>query len=123
MPATDYAKKIMLEAAINKTVLPLYANVYIGFSTADPGGGGSLSTEISGQGYQRIPMTFGDYVPPLTNTSQAVWVPQGTWASIGYAFLTDSSQGGNMLFYDVVTPVTPGIGYTLRIPIGNFTIT
>lgn len=123
MPATDYASKIMLEAAVNKTSLPLYANVYVGWTTADPGSAGNLSTEISGPGYQRIVMTFGIYVPPLTNTSEAIWIPTGGWAAIGYAFLADSSQGGNMLYYDDVSSVTPGLGYILKIPVGNFTIT
>jgi hypothetical protein len=122
MPATDYGNQIMLEAAVNKT-LPPYANVYTGFTTGNPGTAGSFSTEVSGPGYQRIPMTFGGYVPPLTNTSEALWTPTGGWSAIGYAFLADSSQGGNMLYYDDVDSVTPGLGHILKIPIGNFTIT
>lgn len=123
MPATDYANQIMLEAAVNGTELPLYANVYVGFTTNNPGSAGSFVNEVFGSGYQRIAMSFGGYVPPLTNTSEGLWVPTGGWSAIGYAFLIDSSQGGNMLFYDDVTLVTPGIGHILKIPIGNFTIT
>lgn len=122
MPATTYAKKLMIEALVNKTAMPSFANSYVGLATGDPGVSGSLVSEVTAADYNRIPLTFGEYTTYMANDILTSWAPSSAWGLVTYVFLIDSSQGGNMLFYDSVSGVSPGPGDLVRIPIGNFTI-
>jgi len=122
MPATTYAKKLMIEALINKTDMPLFTDSYVGLGSANPGDEGLFTGEVVAAGYNRIPISFGEYVTAMASDILVSWAPEGSWGLLTYAFLVDSRQGGNMLFYDSVTGVSPASGDILRIPVGNFII-
>jgi hypothetical protein len=124
MAETDYLNDALNAVWLKQVAFsPAYANVYVGFSAGDPGAAGDLSTEVSGPGYSRKPVSFGD--APFANTNELLWSAEGTWSSVlDYVFLADSSQGGNVLNSASITTVpTPSAGFKIRIQVGALTVT
>lgn len=122
MPETNYTESILNAALVKMVPLPTYANIYVGLHDANPTATGSFANEITGSGYGRAYLSLTD--EPYSNDTVIEWIVTGPWATVTYLSVSDSSQGGNMLLYNSISTITnPQAGTTIRIPVGNLTIT
>ncbi len=121
MPETTYALKILNAALVTMVPLPTYANVYVGLHSSSPGASGSFASEIVGTGYGRRYLSLTS--EPHFNDSLIEWNVASAWANVTYVSIIDSSQGGNMLLYETITPInSPQPGTIIRIPVGSLTV-
>ena len=123
MAVTDTWKKLSTEAVLKGASIP-FASVFIGLGGASFGviAGDVPSGEITGTGYERVPVTWTDFVADMTNSNSLLWSVGSGW-SVGAAFVSDSSQGGVVLMYDTFSTISVTSGDKVAIDIGNFTLT
>jgi len=78
--------------------------------------------EITGTGYSRQPISWTDYLAPMTNSAAITFQVGGAWSSVGAAFVSNASQGGEVLLYDTFAaiPVTPGD--SLKLDVGDLVL-
>lgn len=111
MPASAYLQQAMVNAIQRGTSYTAPSTVYAALHTGDPGSGGA--NEVSGGGYTRSAITantsqFNTATAGGTTTSKnvnAITFPTatGSWGTVTYASLWDTSSGGNMLYYAALT--------------------
>ena len=109
------------------------STLYIGLSTQDPGVAGSNILEPSGNNYSRVGYSndngTADWSAPVegitTNISDVQFSKStGAWGVITYFFIADSSSGGNVLYYEILsTPITVETNSTVQFLAGDLTIT
>jgi hypothetical protein len=124
MATTDTWKKISTEAVLKGTAVP-FGSVFIGLGNASFSviAGDAPSGEITGNGYERIPVQWTDFVADMTNSNILLWSAGSGWSAVGAAFVSDSFQGGSVLLWDGFATRTVNSGSTVRIDIGNFVLT
>lgn len=97
----------------------VYMALYSSTQTED-----DLGTELVGDGYARIPITFG--APSdgtFLNDAEALFAAAtATWLPVVSVDIKDASTGGNSLMYKAVTSTTIASGNQFRTPIGDFTL-
>jgi hypothetical protein len=114
--ASDYLENKLLDHTLRNTAYTPPAAVYLGLYSGAPtdAGGG---TELSGFGYARQAITFGDPAAAgaIANTVQVAFIANGDdWAQATHFGIFDAASGGNLLFWDPLdAPVTVGDGETL----------
>lgn len=92
--------------------------------TSNPGDD-DTGTEVSGNGYQRQPVTFSAASNRQIVNSNQVEFPEATgpWGTITHFGLRDAQTGGNLLFYGALTaPVTIGQGQQLIFRAGDIIV-
>lgn len=101
---TDNYKTKIMNALFLNTALASPAQVYLALFLSDPGPEGS-GTEVSGNGYVRMPIPWGAVVvDPTTHevsiaNSAVIQFPKatGNWGTIGWNALMDAQSGGAMI--------------------------
>jgi hypothetical protein len=124
MAVTETWKKLSTETVLKGYPVP-FGSVFIGLGTASFGViAGDLPTgEITGTGYERVPVTWTDFVADMTNSNTLLWSVGGGWSAVGAAFVSDSFQGGVVLMYDDFATRSVASGDKVAIDIGNFVLT
>jgi len=99
---------------------------YVGLFTADPTDAGSLSNEISGNGYARATVAFSVTNDLATNSSAVEFAAAsgGNWGTITHIGVIDASTSGNMIIHSALTTAKAiNDGDVFRIPTGDLDIT
>ena len=113
---TDYGERAVLDG--------LLEGKYLGLFTAAPGEG-TAGTEVSGNGYERQPISFGAAATSTGTTTAAndaavdFTANGGNWGSITHFGLFDAETSGNLHLYDAWSvSKTINDGDSLIVPIG-----
>ena len=87
---------------------------YIGLSTTQMGVGGSLSGEVSGNGYSRVEISndsssFNSAANGIVANKIRIEWPEATasWGTVLTVFVADAPTGGNVLYYSNVNRTVP----------------
>jgi len=97
---TNYLENALGNAVLRNTSYTSPATVYLSAHTADPGEAGSAS-EVSGNGYARVAVTFSAPTDGVFPTSADATFPAaagGNWGTITHFAIWDASTAGNSLF-------------------------
>ena len=122
MAVTERWKKLVSELALKGQGSPV-AVTYVGLADSTFNAEASpVLGEISGTNYGRVPVLWTDFVDDMSNTSAVSWSVVGTWPQIRNVFLSDSSQGGEVLMW-VGSVFTPDDGDVISIAIGDLILT
>jgi len=123
---TNYLENALMNHIFQNVTYTPPSKVYLALFTTDPGDTGSQDNELpSGNGYSRTEVIFSDASNGAVSNTQAVIFPQATsdWPTVTHVGIMDAPSGGNMLYTGSLTsPVTIVSGDSLRIDIGNLTI-
>jgi len=129
MPMSAYLQNLVLQATLQGESFTLPSSVYLGLHTTDPTieTATALSTEISGNGYSRVAITFtdpnGSYITENVATvtfSPATPLGHGT---IYYISLWDAISTGNLLYYGALSsPVAIASGESFSMVSGGLQI-
>jgi hypothetical protein len=120
MTQTDYYVKRVLDAVFNGVPFTV-GQTYVGLGVDDGSGGVS---ELTYSDYSRQPVVWNAALDDgsINTAQQVVWSPTSSWGTVTRAFLSDSSQGGNVLFIDGIS-VTAGAGSKIIIDPGDLYVT
>ena len=132
--ASDYLENAVLDHVLGEGARNLTspATLYVGLftdsgSTAANLEAGTLTDEVSGNGYDRKTVDFDAASGGSTQNSATVTFDPasgGNWGEITHVAVLDAASAGNVLFYGAVTtPKTIEDGDTFQISTGNLTIT
>lgn len=123
---SDYLENELLDHVFRNAAYTPPAAVYLGLYTASPtdAGGG---TEVSGGGYVRQAITYGDAASggALTNTAAVSFTASGAnFGTIVAVGIFDASSAGNLLAWDdLASSVVVNDTDTLTFPIGELDLT
>lgn len=112
MSFSDFWENAILNHIFGKSVYTPPENIFVGFSTTDPGDDGSGLFEPSGSGYARVetsPSDWSEAVAGVLENLTDITFPQptGNWGLISHIVLFDAVAGGNLLgSAPVVSPRT-----------------
>ncbi|MEM1667176.1 MAG: hypothetical protein QXM53_00775 [Thermofilaceae archaeon] len=114
----------LLDHVLRGTTYTPPTTVYMALYTSNPGDDDSGS-EVSGNGYQRQPVTFSAPSGRRIVNSNQVEFPEATgpWGTITHFGLRDAQTGGNLLFYGELTAsVTISAGQQLIFKQGDIIV-
>ena len=120
MTQTDYYVKRVLDAVFNG--VPFTVGIaYVGLGVAS----GTDTVELTFSDYSRKPVVWNPALDDgsINTAQQIVWSPTSNWGTVTRAFLSDSSQGGNMLFTTGIGNVTVGAGSKVYVDPGDLYVT
>lgn len=87
------------------------ATLYIGLSTTPINADGTGATEPVGNGYTRASVannktSFSSAVNAVLTNLISIQFPESTasWGTITHIFISDSLSGGNILYFDAISP-------------------
>lgn len=131
--ASDYLENELLDHSLATGSFTAPAGVYVGlFTSADSTGAtaanleaGTLTNEVSGNGYSRQSATFGAASGGSASNSGNITFTAsgGNWGTITHVAVHDASTAGNVLFYGALTtPKTIEDGDSFQIATSNLTI-
>jgi hypothetical protein len=133
--ASDYLEDALLDHVLRNTAYTSPSAVYVGLFTEGDSAGdnndlleeGTLTNEISGNGYARVAATFsaasGGSITTSANVTFAA-ASGGDWGTITHIAILDAASAGNVLFYGTLTTSkTIQDGDTFQITSGNLTVT
>lgn len=121
--STYLAHKVLDHILRGETYTPP-TTCYVALYTSNPGDDDS-GNEVSGNGYQRVPVTFNAAANRRATNSNDVEFPEptGNWGTITHFGIKDASTGGNLLFYGSLSaPVILGPGQQLIFRAGDIVI-
>jgi hypothetical protein len=133
--ASDYLENALLDHVLSNTAMTSPTTVYVGLFTSDPSTGstdenleaGTLTDEVSGNGYARKSVSFGAASGGSATTDANVTFDPasgGDWGEITHIAIIDALTTGNVLFYGTLTTAkTIQDGDTFQITSGNLTVT
>jgi hypothetical protein len=109
------------------------ATLELGLSSAQPLDGGTLN-ELSGNGYARVTVNNNSSMWPAATLLGGVGhkkngmsvtfpVTTGVWATVTHWFIYDSINARALLWGQIGTPPTIGIGDALRFPVNSIDVT
>lgn len=111
MAITYYSANRILDRNFGGTAYSPPATMYFGLSTTTIQIDGTGATEPSGGSYARVAFTndktnWGTAVNASLTNSAAVTFPESTasWGTITHVFISDASSGGNIWFFDALSP-------------------
>lgn len=120
---SNYLENKILDHSLGTTSYTMPAAVYVALYTVAPSDAGG-GTEVTGGSYSRKTATFGaasSGSATNTNNIDFTGMPGATVVAIG---IFDASTSGNLLFHGTLnTSKTVDSGDTLRIAIGDLSIT
>lgn len=129
--ASNYLENKVLDHVLGNTAYTPAGTIYLGlFTNASTNAAanleaGTLTDEVSGNGYARKAITFdaasgGSSASAATVTFDAA---TGNWGTITHVAVLDASTSGNVLFWGAVTTSkTIESGDTFQVSAGNLTI-
>ena len=133
--ASDYLEDKLLDHVLRNTAFTSPSAVYVGLFTEGDSAGdntdlleeGTLTNEISGNGYARKAATFSAAsAGSITTSGNITFDPAsgGNWGTITHIAILDAASAGNVLFYGALTTSkTIEDGDTFQITAGNLTVT
>jgi hypothetical protein len=133
--ASDYLEDKLLDHVLRNTAFTSPTTVYVGLFTEGDSAGqntdlleeGTLTNEVSGNGYTRKAATFSAASGgSITTSGNITFDPAsgGNWGTITHIAILDASTLGNVLFYGALTTSkTIEDGDTFQITAGNLTVT
>jgi len=133
--ASDYLEDKLLDHVLRNTAFTSPTAVYVGLFTEGDSAGdntdlleeGTLTNEISGNGYARKAATFSAASGgSITTSGNITFDPAsgGNWGTITHIAILDAASSGNVLFYGALTTSkTIEDGDTFQITAGNLTVT
>ena len=111
MAITYYSANRILDRNFGGTAYTPPATMYFGLSTTTIQIDGTGATEPSGGAYARVALTndktnWGTASNASLTNSAAVTFPESTasWGTITHVFIADASSGGNIWFFDALSP-------------------
>jgi hypothetical protein len=131
--ASDFLENELLDHALATGSYTAPAGVYVGlFTSSDSTGAtaanleaGTLTNEVSGNGYSRESASFGAATGGSASNSGNITFTAsgGNWGTITHVAVHDASSAGNVLFYGALTtPKTIEDGDSFQIATSNLTI-
>jgi hypothetical protein len=129
MSASNYLENKLLDHVCKRTAYTQPANLYLALFTGSPATNleaGTLTNEVSGNGYARTAIAFNNASGGSITNSATVSFPvaTGSWSTITYVAVMDALTAGNVLFYGaLVTPKTVSTDDIFQIQASNLTIT
>lgn len=124
---SDYLENKVLDHILSTTAFPKPTAVYLGLSLASMGDDAS-GTELSGNGYARVAVSFDAASGGTTDNTAVVDFPANSgssnWGAVAYWSLWDASTSGNMLLHGAFTSAkTIEVNDVLRVAAGDLDIT
>jgi hypothetical protein len=128
--ASNYLENKVLDHVLRYPTAPYTGatTLHLGLFTANTGDAlenGTLTYEVSGNGYTRKAATFAAASggTSATNATVTFDAATGNWGTITHVAVMDASTGGNVLFWGAVTtPKTIETGDTFQVSSGNLTV-
>ena len=137
--ASNYLENELLDHALGTGAFSMPTPVYLALFVADSGGTGvsdnleegTLSDEVSGNGYSRQRITFGAASggTATSNLTCTFTASGGNWGTVQYVAImdsqADSASGENVLFYGALSSGGKIIedGDSFQVSSGNLTVT
>jgi hypothetical protein len=130
MSVTFYSSNRVLDYNFGGTSYSVPSNFYFSLSTTTPDISGSGFTEPSGGSYARTLLAnnktnWGTASNGSLSNLVAVTFPESTasWGTITYVGIFDAASGGNLLWYDALSPArTVASATTVLFAIGSITV-
>ena len=129
MAKTNFLEEALLDHVLRNTAYTAPTTVYVGLLTASATDTGTLTSELSGDGYARQAATFG---APTQNTgvgevsnSVEIMFPEATaaWEEATHFVIVDADTSGNVLYHGALdTPRTAGVGDQIRFQVGTLVV-
>lgn len=120
----DYLEDALLNHVFRNTALASPTNVFVSLHTSPGPSDAGPANEVTGSGYARQQATFG--APSggiIQNTAQIEFTASGgNFGDVIAVGVFDAATGGNMLSWDDFTATTINDGDTLRIAVGQLSI-
>ena len=111
MSITYYSANRLLDRNFGQTAYTVPTTMYFGLSTTTIQIDGTGATEPSGGNYARVGVTndktsWGIASNGALTNSVAVTFPESTasWGTITHVFISDASSGGNIWWFDTLSP-------------------
>ena len=129
--ASNYLENKVLDHVLTSTGYTAPSTRYLALFTNGSGNAaanleaGTLTDEVSGNGYSRKTVTFGSATggSSATNATVTFDAATGNWGTITHVAVMDQSTGGNVLFWGAVTTSkTIESGDTFQVSSGNLTV-
>lgn len=124
MPISLYARNKLLDHIHGKAAYTA-PTAHIGLSTTTPSGTDTNVTEPVGNSYARVTTsaaTWDSSASGAITNAAAITFPTATgagWGTVTHVVAYDAASGGNLLWWDDVTPQAVAAGVTVSIPIGD----
>ena len=121
---TNYLENALANAVVGTASYTSPANVYLALYTVAPTES-TAGTEVSGNGYARQQITFGNPVDGVvTNTANVSFTASAgnSFNALAYA-VTDASTSGNILFVKTTSTVEATDSEAILFQTGDITIT
>ena len=101
---SDYLENEILDHILATGSYTAPSNVYVGLSTASFNDDNS-GTELTGNGYARVEVTFGAASGGTASNSAAVEfsAATGSWGTVSHFGIFDASSSGNLLIHGAFT--------------------
>lgn len=129
MAKSDYLEEALLNHTLRNQAYTSPATVYVGLFTASTTDAGTLTNELSGDGYARQAATFGAPAQvggsaQVANTAEILFPEAtGAWSEATHFAVVDAETAGNVLYHEALdTPRTAGIGDQIRFQVGALTV-
>lgn len=124
MSMTNYLENAILEMTLNSYSFPTPGTVYLSLHST-PNTEASAGTELSGNGYARQVISFGNASGGvIANDAAVTFTPSGgDWDRAVSAGIYDEETGGNMLYWYNIVPKQNKVGKTITFAIGDITVT
>jgi hypothetical protein len=122
---SDYLENEILDHILGTGAYTMPAGVYVGLSTGSFNDDNS-GTELTGNGYARVAITFGAAASAVASNNAAVEFPaaSGSWGTISHFGLFDAASAGNLLIHGALTASKViDTGDILKIATGDMDIT
>ena len=122
---SDYLENEILDHILGTGAYTMPAGVYVGLSTGSFNDDNS-GTELTGNGYARVAITFGAAASAVASNNAAVEFPaaSGSWGTVSHFGLFDAASGGNLLIHGALTASKIiATGDILKIATGDMDIT
>jgi len=100
---TTHLKNELYDHVLRNAAYASPAAVYVALFTTATGDGGT-GTEVSGGGYARQAVTFGEPTDGVGDNTGAITFGPATeaWGTVTHCALYDAETGGNMLMHDAL---------------------
>jgi hypothetical protein len=121
---SNYAENALVNALLRNTAFTSPTTVYAALFTAVTDGEAGTVTEVSGNNYSRVAVTFSAPSNGATSNSSDLTfpTPSANWGTIVGVGIYDASTAGNLLAYDgAITSKTVNSGDTVKILSGQLT--
>lgn len=124
MPATTTLANSLIDEVLNGVDFTPPSSLYLALSTTAINNDGTGLTEPSGNGYSRPSISFANSSGRTTSNTNAITFTAsgGNWGTIVAAAIVDASTGGNVLFFNTITPIPVEDGDSFEVETNSVTV-